>query len=134
MGERPKVGVGVIIRKGDHVLLGKRKGSHGEGCWQFPGGHLEFGEDPIACAKREILEEIGPVHLSNIRTVTFTNDIFEEHGKHYITLFVMGDFVEGEPHVMEPEKCDCWEWHPWENLPRPLFLPIENLLKQGFRP
>ena len=42
--KHPKVGVGVIVRKGDKFLLGKRQGAHGEGTWAFAGGHLEFGE------------------------------------------------------------------------------------------
>jgi 8-oxo-dGTP diphosphatase len=39
MGDRPKVGVGVCIVKDNKVLLGKRKNSHGDGTWAFPGGH-----------------------------------------------------------------------------------------------
>ena len=35
---------------------------------------------------------------------------------------------------MEPEKCEKWEWFEWNNLPEPLFLPIQNLLKQKFNP
>ena len=56
----PKVGVGVMIQneKGQ-VLLGLRKGSHGEGEWNFPGGHLEFGETVFETARREVKEESG---------------------------------------------------------------------------
>ena len=40
----PRIGVGVIVQRGDRVLLGKRRSaSHGDGVWQFPGGHLEWG-------------------------------------------------------------------------------------------
>jgi 8-oxo-dGTP diphosphatase len=42
--KRPKVGVGVIIKKDGKVLMGKRKNAHGDGTWSFTGGHLEFGE------------------------------------------------------------------------------------------
>jgi 8-oxo-dGTP diphosphatase len=38
----PKVGVGVMIVKEATVLLGQRKGSHGNGEFAFPGGHLEY--------------------------------------------------------------------------------------------
>ncbi|WP_134596929.1 NUDIX domain-containing protein, partial [Pseudomonas aeruginosa] len=39
----PQVGVGVLILRDGKVLLGRRKGSHGAGCWSAPGGHLELG-------------------------------------------------------------------------------------------
>ena len=45
----PKVGVGVFVFRGNKLLLGKRKGSHGAGEWSLPGGHLDPGEDLIDC-------------------------------------------------------------------------------------
>jgi len=35
---------------------------------------------------------------------------------------------------MELEKCEQWKWFEWKNLPQPLFIPIQNLLKQDFDP
>ena len=55
----PRVGVAVIVVRDGRVLVGRRRSaSHGDGMWQFPGGHLEFGETVEACAARE--------HLLNI--------------------------------------------------------------------
>jgi len=130
---RPKVGVGVIIRKDNKVLLGKRKNSHGDGTWSFPGGHLEFGETPEECAKRETLEETGLV-LNEFIKGDYTNDIFVKEDKHYITLFMITDLKEGEPEIKEPEKCEEWQWFEWSKLPENLFLPIQNLLKDNFNP
>jgi len=133
MDNRPKVGVSVIIIKNSKVLLGKRKNAHGEGSWSFPGGHLEFNEQVEDCAKREIIEETG-IQIKNIRMSTFTNDIFKKEGKHYITLFVLSNYDSGEVKVMEPEKCEKWGWFEWDKLPQPLFIPIQNLLKQNYNP
>ncbi len=134
-GERelPKVGVAVIVQRGDRVLLGLRRStSHGDGCWQFPGGHLEDGESVEECAAREALEETG-LEVSNLRLGPWTNDRFVAEGKHYITLYVLADAPEGAPRVMEPAKCAEWRWCAWDALPTPLFLPIRNLLAGGYR-
>ena len=122
---RPLIGVATLIIRDSKLLLGKRKGAHGAGNWACPGGHLEFGESIEACAAREVLEETGLV-IRNIQRVAFTNDIFVDEGKHYVTLFVMAD-ADGEPRVLEPEKCEGWAWFGWDALPEPLFMPLENL-------
>ncbi len=129
----PQVGVGVIIRKNNRLLLGKRKNTHGEGTWSFPGGHLEFNEEIEDCATREVWEEVG-ISIKNVRYAAFTNDIFRQEGKHYVTLFVVCDYDCGEVRVKEPQKCEEWRWFDWSALPRPLFLPIQNLLRQNFDP
>jgi 8-oxo-dGTP diphosphatase len=133
MNQMPKVGVGVVVLKGSKVLLGKRKNAHGEGSWSFGGGHPEFNESIEECAKREVLEETS-LKIKNIRPLTFTNDIFLKEQKHYVTLFVVADCDSGEPKVMEPDKYENWQWFDWDALPQPLFLPIQNLLEQGFDP
>ncbi len=128
MIERPKIGIAVIVKHGNSVLLGRRKGAHGAGTWAMPGGHLEFGESPEACAERELLEETGLKALSVKRGV-WTNDIIDG-SKHYITLFMLVDRFEGKIETKEPEKCEKWEWCQWEQLPEPLFAPIVSLRKE----
>lgn len=130
---RPKVGVGVVIRKDGKVLLGKRKNAHGEWDWSFPGGPLEYKESVEECAKREVMEEIW-ITIKNIRMWGYTNDIFEKEGKHYITLFAISDYDEWDIQVLEPEECEKWEWFSWNNLPSPLFVSFGNLEKQKFNP
>lgn len=129
---QPKVGVGVIVCDGPRVLLGLRRGSHGAATWSFPGGHLEFGESPLECAARELEEETGLV-ASRARLGPYTNDLFENEGKHYVTLFVIASYEGGVAEVREPDKCVEWRWFEWEMLPSALFLPIRNLIAQGFR-
>jgi 8-oxo-dGTP diphosphatase len=133
MNKRPLVGVAVFIMKDHNVLLGKRKMSHGDGTWALPGGHLEFNEAIEDCATREVFEETGLL-IKNIRYGAFTNDIFSENEKHYVTLFVVSEYDHGIPELKEPDKCHEWGWFSLSDLPSPKFLPLENLLKQGFDP
>jgi len=133
MSGRPKVGVGVILRREGKVLLGYRRLSHGDGTWSFPGGHLEGMETVSTCARREVLEETG-LSIDDLRPGPFTNDRFLVDGLHYVTLFLVADAPSGVAERKEPDKCEEWRWFPWGALPRPLFLPVENLLKTGFNP
>lgn len=131
---RPGVGVSAIVRKNNTYLLGKRLSvSHGAKTWEFPGGHLEFGETPEECAVRETLEETG-VGIKPLKRVAFTNDRFEKESKHYITLFVLADWESGEPEDREPDKSGEWGWFAWDELPEPMFLPIKHLIESGYRP
>ena len=133
MEQRPRVGVAAIVKHQGKVLLGKRRGSHGEGTWALPGGHLEFGEEIEVCARREIEEETG-LTVKNLRVGPITNDIFTTEARHYVTIFVICEYADGELTVLEPEKCEAWQWFRWTALPRPLFLPLQNLLKTTFDP
>ncbi len=130
---RPSVGVLVILKYNGFVLLGKRKGSHGHGEWSFPGGHLEFNETPEYCAKRELLEETG-IDISHLNLVDmgYTNDIFYNESKHYITLYYLcelNDFIQ--PELKEPNKCFEWKWAEIESLPQPQFLCVTNYLEKN---
>jgi len=129
--KRPYIGVAVIVVRHHKVLLGKRKNSHGAGTWQFPGGHLEFGESIEACARRELFEETG-LSIIDMRKGPFTNDFFEAEKKHYVTLFIIAEQTTGTPCVKEPDKCECWDWFSWSQMPKPHFLPIVNLIRQNF--
>lgn len=131
--ERPKIGIGACVIKDGRVLLGKRKNAHGEGCWCFPGGHLEFNESPKDCARREVLEETG-LSIKNLRSGPCTNDIFEKENKHYVTLFIVADYDLGELKLMEPDKCEQWGWFDWDKMPQPLFLPLRNLFESKYDP
>lgn len=58
-------GVGVIVRRGDSVLLGKRLNSHGSLTYAAPGGRVDPGESSFMCGLRELFEETG-ITLENI--------------------------------------------------------------------
>lgn len=150
-----RVGVGVFVLSSaqepignPRFLLGKRINSHGHGTYALPGGHLEFGETPEECATREVLEETG-LRISGVEFLTATNDFMPDDGKHYITLFMVAvrENEQDSPRVLEPHKCESWDWVDWERLKSaitkqnekhdddeelelPLFLPLLNLMRQ----
>jgi 8-oxo-dGTP diphosphatase len=139
-----KVGLGVVVIRNfndiNKVLLGQRKGSHGEGTWSFPGGHQEFGENWENCIYRETAEEVGEefkIDLIDKHLFAITDDYFEQEEKHYNILFFIAKYLYGETEIMEPHKCLGWEWYSWQeikmvyqNIKKQLFLPIQNLIKQ----
>ncbi|OGY32719.1 MAG: hypothetical protein A3C02_03745 [Candidatus Andersenbacteria bacterium RIFCSPHIGHO2_02_FULL_45_11] len=131
-GSVASVGVGVIITKNDKVLLIKRTGSHGVGTWSCPGGHIDFGESIEQCAMRETKEETG-LEIENIRFKAMTNDIFTSEHKHYVTIWVAGEHRGGIQQIASHEATEL-SWFEWNNLPKPLFLPMQNLVEGKYYP
>ena len=127
----PGVGVAVYIRKEGKILLGKRTSEHGRGEWCPPGGKLEMNESLEDCARRETLEETG-LKVKDLTLIGVTNDIWTDIGTHYVTVSYAADWAGGEAKVMEPEKCERWEWFAWGKFPEPLFLSTANFIKSDY--
>jgi len=127
--DEPRVGVGVVIRRGVDILLIRRKNVHGAGTWSTPGGHLDAGESPETCAAREVREETG-IEVENVRFLGVTNDVFEAEGRHYITLWMEADYLSGTASVCAEHEMSEVQWCPSEALPADLFLSLHNLVDE----
>ena len=127
----PKVGVGVLIQneKGE-VLLGERMGSHAEGEWCFPGGHLEFGETIFDTAKREVEEETG-LDVDEFELISVSDELkyIKTDNKHYLNIGVLAKYKGGDPIIMEPNKCKGWRWYSLDNLPSKILEGTDLTLK-----
>lgn len=55
----PLPGIVVLIEKEGTVLLGRRRGGFGAGEWGLPQGYIEYDEDFLTAAIREVKEETG---------------------------------------------------------------------------
>ncbi|MHB1865266.1 MAG: nucleotide triphosphate diphosphatase NUDT15 [Candidatus Saccharimonadales bacterium] len=126
-----RVGIGVFVFKDGKFILGRRQGSHGRGDWATHGGHLEFGETFEQAAKREVLEETG-LKIKNVRFGAITNDYFEKDKKHYVTVWVISDWVKGKERIKEPDKFIEQGWYDFNSLPSPLFAPWKQFLHSKF--
>lgn len=137
------VGFGVMILRGDMVLLGQRHHDpvkadsemHGEGTWTMPGGKLHFGETFEEGARREVLEETGlDINIKDLSVISLANDRVSD--AHFVTIGLLCKISAGEPRVMEPDEITKWEWFPLNHLPSPLFKPshevFENYRKGTF--
>lgn len=130
LDKRVPVGTAVIIRRGEYVLLGKRKNAHGEGLWAPPGGKPEPGEDPFDAAVRETLEETGVVGDRWRALPGWSYDTTPEAGLHYVTLY-FGCDARPNDHAenIEPHKCEGWKWLYHRALPGE-----SEMFSRGIRP
>jgi len=126
-------GVGVLIKKDNKVLLGKRIHKAADNAWCFPGGHVDFFEHAAEAAIRETYEETG-LTVEKLVLATYTDDIYKRTNQHFVTLvFTAGSFT-GQLTLKEPAKFEKWEWFDWNELPTPLAEPMNQLLIKKFNP
>ena len=124
----PVVGVATLIFKQGKLLLGQRTKTPGHGTWQCPGGLLQANESVFDCARREVREETG-MQIHDLAYGPYSNNIFSQEAVHSVSLYVIA-ISDDEPRSLEPQLAANWQWFNPSALPQPLFLPIEELLKQ----
>lgn len=130
-------GFGVMVKKGNKILLGKRNDDpekassalSGEGTWTMPGGKFEFGESFEEGAKREVLEETGII-LNKVEIICVNNN--KTNKAHFVTIGMYSDKFKGEAKVMEPDEITEWKWFDLKSLPKKLFFPSKKIV-ENFR-
>ena len=95
----PRVGVGVIVWRGDRVLLVRRARPPGKGEWSLPGGGQELGETLFEAARREVAEETG-LAVAPVAVLTAVDSITRDDvGRvrfHYTLVDVVAHWEAGE--------------------------------------
>ena len=109
-----------MVIRGNKILLGRRKNSHGNGEYGGPGGHLENGESIAECALRELAEEAGTkLKVTQPKFLCVIN-LTQYAPKHYLHISLVANWQAGEAVDMEPDK-KAWGWYDLDHLPSPLF-------------
>ena len=121
-----------IVMRAGQVLLGERCVPR---VWQFPGGHLHFGESFFACAERETREETG-LQIRCLRLGPTTNTVQWDPPSHYATVFSwLPRLTRHTARRCEPDKCLGWRVVcTGKRCPHPLFAPCRPLLDMQFDP
>ncbi len=66
------VAAAIVVESGRVLLTQRKRGTHLEGLWEFPGGKVEADEDPKDALARELREELGiDCDVGEIVDVTF---------------------------------------------------------------
>ena len=117
------IGVCALIfnLKGE-ILLGKRKNSYMAGFYGLPGRRVELNEPLQTALEREVQEETS-LKLVN---ATYTGVIRENQNEYdFIHFIYAAKNVHGEHRLLEPEKCDAWQWFDIKKIPD-LTLPAHK--------
>ena len=131
--EPQPIGVGIIVldKEKKRVLLGKRLNAYRAGMLGFPGGRLELTESLVDCCKRELWEETG-LEVIQLHYLGVVRELQE--GYNFIHFgFVCGRY-EGIPQVMEPDKCESWNWYPLDDLPENIIRGHQATLELYLHP
>lgn len=127
-----KLAIGVtLIDKNGRICLGKRKKFAFIGQYAVPSGHVEVGEPFTDAAIREVFEETGlKISKDQLKLIGVTSYLHDDPYVHYGNVdFVIEDVDSNKVKLMEPEKCEGWEWFSFDELPNNICLPELGTIK-----
>ena len=138
--DRPYVGVGVVVFRGEEVLLAQRGKPPRLHSWSIPGGAQELGETVEDAAHREILEETG-IEIEILGLVEVVNSINRDDEERVQFHYTLIDFVaewKGGDLVAGDDAADA-RWVPIKeidhyklrSLTHEVILQADKLRKSG---
>ena len=90
----PAPTVSVLVVQDGKVLLGKRSSEPGRGKWAMPSGYVEYKDDFVSAAIREVKEETG---LDvKINSILYVQSAYISPEYHFLTVFLLAQVLGGE--------------------------------------
>ncbi|MGH9413546.1 MAG: NUDIX hydrolase [Terriglobales bacterium] len=130
--QRPIVGVGVVVRRGDELLLVERGHEPLAGMWSVPGGAVELGETTRAAAAREVEEETGiAVEIGRLLTVVdrVQRDLAGRLHYHYVLVEFEARPRDAGAEPRAATDARQARWVHWEDLANYALVPkLEEVL------
>lgn len=107
----------LVLIKGNEILLSRRYNTgYFDNNYSFPAGHLDGEETLKQAMVRETKEEIGIVlDSADLELIHTMNRKIPENER--VDFFFTARKWQGEPKIMEPDKCDDLNWFEFNNLP-----------------
>lgn len=126
----PSPGVVVVIEQEGAVLLGRRSGSFGAGKWCLPQGYVEFDDDFLTAARREVREETGlEVEILSILSVVSN---FLTPRLHTLAVILLARVVNGEP--VAADDLQALAWFPLAGpLPEMAFEADQHIIERYWK-
>lgn len=114
----------ILINDEGEIFLSKRGSqvSNERGCWETPGGSVDFGETLEQAVMREFKEEYG-VDILILEQFPAADHLIPEEKQHWVATTFLAKIKPGQsPQIMEPHKCDAIGWFDLDALPQPLSI------------
>ena len=121
-----KLVVAALVRDGARVLVSRRRADQPMPLhWEFPGGKVEPGEDPVIALAREVREELGcAVRVGRIHEVVFhAYEAFD-----LVMLVYACELAEGTPRALQVAEV---AWVEAARLPALELLPADYPLARA---
>ncbi|MCK2127433.1 NUDIX domain-containing protein [Thauera aromatica] len=126
-------GVHVLCEREGRLLLMRRAGTgFFDGLYSLPGGHVEADESVLAAAQREVREELG-LRVEEC-DLAWMGVVHRRSDTNRIDFFVRARRFEGEPAILEPDKCDRLVWRAPDALPEATIDYVRKALAAGEGP
>ncbi|MBN2049838.1 MAG: NUDIX hydrolase [Spirochaetales bacterium] len=125
----PSTGVVVLLEGDGRILLGRRCGRVLSGRWSLPGGYINFDEDFLSAAHREVLEETG-FHIRILSILSVVTNVISS-SLHTLVIVLRAEITGGA--AQPGDDLDELMWiSAQDSLPEMAFESDRHIIRRFF--